>query len=221
MTTDCPRPAYSWRPWLVFVVVLGVVASSTLVGFSLAAFSDTTNNTGSSFSAATSFCGSPGTQTLVADADTWVAEDQPSTKRGSQTSLEVQSRAGGRNRRVLVHFALPAAQFCTVASATLRLNATSSDPGRTMEAYRAVGAWTESAVTWSTQPAATGAPATAAASTGWVQLDVTSQVQELYATGNDGFLVKDSAEGQNPARRQAYDSKESSGSPPELVVTFA
>jgi hypothetical protein len=207
-------------PLLSIAAALVLVVASSGIGMTLASFSDTTNSLGNAFTAAASFCASTGTQTVTSDADTWVDEYQPTTNRGTQTSLEIQSR-NGRNRRVLVHFALPAAPFCTVSSATLRLNSTNADLGRTLQAYRVVGAWTESGVTWNTQPAAAGSPATAASSAGWVPFDVTVSVQTMYAGGNDGFLVKDSVESQNPATNQAYDSRESSGGPPELVITFA
>jgi hypothetical protein len=200
---------------------MGLLAAMAATGVSLAAFSDTTNNPGNAFSAASSFCTNPGTQTLVADADAHVDENAPLNNNGGGTSLEVQSRAGGRNRRTLVRFPAPAGQFCTVTSATLRLWATSADGGRTLEVYELATIWTEGTVTWATQPLAVGTPSTAASAAGWVQFDVTAQAQSLFGGLNTGLVVKDSLEGQNPARTQQYSSREAGSYLPQLVITLA
>lgn len=209
------RPATLWLIGLL--VALTVTAGMHDTG---AAFSDLTQNPGNSFSAATSFCSNPGTQTITADADSYVDQYAPTTNYGTSLALEVQSRLGGRNRRVLVHFPLPAAQYCTVTSATLRLNANSVALGRTLQAYALASPWTETGVTWSNQPATAGSPATAPSALGWVQFDVTGQVQTMYAGSNNGFLVRDSVESQNPASLQVYGSREGLTTP-ELVITLA
>jgi hypothetical protein len=203
----------------VTVALAGLVASSAM-SFSLAAFSDTTNNSGSSFSTAPTFCASAGTQTFVADEDSYVDENTPATNYGSATSLQVQSRQGGRNRRALVHFPLPAAPFCSVTSATLRLRATSATAGRMLEAYEAATPWTEGTVNWLTQPLTIGSPSTTTSAAGWIQFDVTSQVQNLFAILNTGFVVRDAVESQNPASTQQFSSREASTYRPELVITL-
>jgi hypothetical protein len=217
---DLPRPIRSGRPWLPLVLVLGVLAASGVVGFSSGAFSDTTSNGGNSFSTAVSFCGNPGTQTLVADEDSYVDENAPASNYGNAASLQVQSRQGGRNRRTLVHFPIPAGSLCTVASATLRLWATSASGGRTLQAYEAAVPWTEGTVTWLTQPPTTGSPSTTTSAAGWIQFDVTSQVQSMLLL-NAGFLVKDASESQNPPATQQLSSSEAASYRPELVITLA
>jgi hypothetical protein len=204
----------------VAVVALGALMP-TLVGSSLAAFSGTANNSGNSFDAASSFCTNPGTQTLIADADAYIDENAALSNYGTSTSLYVRSRAGGRNRRTLVHFPAPAGVFCTVTSATLRLWATSADGGRTLQVYELATIWTEGTVTWATQPLAVGTPSTAASTAGWVQFDVTAQTQSLFGDLNTGLVVKDSLEGQNPARTQEYSSREAGSYLPELIITLA
>jgi hypothetical protein len=203
------------------VAALGLLGAPGVVGDSLAAFSDTTNNPGNSFSAAASFCTNPGTQTLIADADAYVDENAVLNNYGASASLHVQSRAGGRNRRTLVHFPAPAGSFCTVTAAALRLWATSADGGRTLHVYELATIWTETTVTWATQPLAVGTSSTAASTAGWVQFDVTAQAQSLFGGLNTGLVVKDSLEGQNPARTQQYSSREAGSYRPELVITLA
>jgi len=120
----------------------------------------------------------------------------------------------------VLHFPLPAGQFCTVTAATLRLNVTPVALGRTLQAYSAGSPWTEAGVTWANQPATAGSASTAPAAAGWVQFDVTAQVQGMYAGSNNGFVVKDSVESQNPASLQVISSRESLVNQPELVITF-
>jgi hypothetical protein len=204
------------------VVALAVLTTSWATGTTLAAFSDSTQNPANSFVAAGSFCASPGTQTLVADADSYVDENAAGSNYGTSATLYVQSRAGGgRNRRALLHFALPPGQYCSVTSATLRLNATTAALGRILQAYQVGSPWTEAGVTWSNQPSTIGSPSTVPSAMGWVQFDVTAQVQAMYAGSNDGFLVKDSVESQNPASLQILSSREGLVTQPELVITLA
>ncbi|HEV8682133.1 MAG TPA: DNRLRE domain-containing protein [Actinomycetota bacterium] len=210
-----------WRGLALALAALGLMASTAAVGNSMAAFSDTTNNPGNSFSAAASFCASPGAQTVIADADSYVDENAPASNYGNSTSVQIQSRQGGRNRRVLVHFPLPAAPFCSVTSATLRLYANAAKPGRTLQAYQAATPWTEGTVNWLTQPPTTGSPSTTTSATGWGQFDVTAQVQSLFAVLNTGFVVRDSVEDENPASTQQFSSRDAPTYRPELVITLA
>ena len=219
MTERLRRPR-SRRLW-VSVVVLGVMASSSLVGFSLAGFSDIAKNSANSFSTAASFCASSGTQTVAANEDAYVDENAPTANYGNAASLQIQSRQGGRNRRTLVHFSLPSAPFCSVTSATLRLWATAATAGRTLQAYQAATPWTEGTVTWLTQPLATGSPSTTTSATGWIQFDVTAQAQLMFLGVNTGFVVKDAGESQNPASTQQFSSREAPTYQPELIITFA
>jgi hypothetical protein len=207
-----------WTTVLVAVICAWVGIGAVALGTTGAAFSRTSANGGNSFQAAASFCTS--TTTVTADADSAIREQQPDNNFGASATLEVRSQNNGRNRRSLVHFALPALPpGCTVASATLRLFTVTVDAGDLYQAYAAGGAWTENAVTWNTQPATAGAPATAVTAAGWVSWTVTAQVLGMYSGSNDGFLVKDQNEGGTPPAANAYSSREGANAP-QLVITF-
>jgi large repetitive protein len=172
-------------------------------------------------SAATVGCTSPGTQTLSATADTYVAQEAPTTNFGTQTVLRVRSQSGSRNMRTLVGFNLPALPSgCSVTSARLRLFATSASTGRTLQALRANASWAETTVTWNTQPATTGAAATVASATGWREWTVTTLLTAMYAGTNNGFLVRDAAESNGTQVTSVFSSRQASSNTPQLVVTF-
>jgi hypothetical protein len=211
-----------WRPrlalWMSLAVALFVAWYSTPAP--LALFVDAAPVGRNTFTTAASFgCSLPGTQTVTASRDSWVWEASPTFNDGAGTSLYVNSRAGS-NMRVLVGFSLPAVPAgCSVTAATLRLNASASAAGRTLQAFRGGAAWTETGVTWANQPATAGTPATAASALGWVGWTVTAQVQAMYSGANDGFLVRDSVEGNASDLTQQYSSREGPN-PPQLVLTF-
>jgi hypothetical protein len=102
--------------------------------------------------------------TIVAplEADTWIDEGISANK-GSDAILSVRTDPSGGKSRALVRFALPSEvpPGCVVASAKLRLFATSTGVGTRFQAVRLASAWAENVVTWSDQPGTTGAAATA------------------------------------------------------------
>jgi large repetitive protein len=199
--------------------VVGMAGTLTLQG-TVAAFSDTTANSGNTFTAAASFCGG-GSQTLVAAEDARIQQSNPSTNYGASSAVHVRTGIFG-NRRTLVSFALPPEPSgCTLTSATLRLFATSASGGRTIDVYRANASWTEAAVTWSTQPGMTGPAVGAPSASGWIQWDVTAHVTTMYSGSNHGFVLRDRNENSFSSQQQTYRSSEAGQTPPELVVTFA
>ena len=158
--------------------------------------------------------------TAAATADAWIDENSPSNNKGTDSILKVQSKGPRDNFRALVRFALPAIpQGCAIESATLRLFAGSSKTGRTLHALRAAGPWTENQVNWGNQPATIGAAAATASGQGYREWSVTPLVQEMYAGANNGFLIRDSVEGQDS--EQQLHSREKGQSPPQLVIRFA
>jgi hypothetical protein len=169
-------------------------------------------------------CAAPGTQTVTANADTWVDQAAPTSANGSDVDLLVRSRNGSRNRRILVRFPLPALPAgCTVVNARLRLYVTNQAADRTIEAYRAAAAWTEATVTWNTQPAAAGTAATSvspSAANLWLEWSVARQVQAMYSSSNTGFLLRDSVEDATSNQQQTASSREDAPNDPELIVTF-
>jgi hypothetical protein len=165
-------------------------------------------------------CSNPGTQTVTASIDSYVAESSPTNNFGTSVDIFVQSRSA-QDRRLLVQFALPAQPAsCSVAAAVLRLNASVNTPGRTIQVFRVATSWTETGVTWSNQPATTGSASTySPAANGWQEATVTPRVVEMYSGTNNGFLLRDQAEDSGGTEDQRYDSRENT-SDPELRITF-
>ena len=163
-------------------------------------------------------CGPAATALSVADA--WIDENSPSNNKGTDSILKVQSKGPRDNFRALVRFSLPAVpQGCVIESATLRLYAASAKTGRTLHALRVADAWTENQVSWTNQPATTGAVAATASGQGYRDWNVTSHVHEMYAGSNNGFLIRDAVESQDA--EQQFHGREKGESPPQLVVRFA
>jgi PPIC-type PPIASE domain len=121
------------------------------------------------------------TLTLTATADAWIDQNSPAANKGTDSILKVQSKGPADNFRALVRFTLPTnlPPGCTLSSATLRAYATSSKPGRTLQALRLASAWTENLVSWSNQPPTAGAAAAAASANGDREWNVTDQVREM------------------------------------------
>ncbi|HEX2505593.1 MAG TPA: DNRLRE domain-containing protein, partial [Gaiellaceae bacterium] len=94
---------------------------------------------------------------LNAVADAWIDENSPSTNKGTDSILKVQSKGPRDNFRALVRFPLPPVPpGCVVDRALLRLYAASMKPDRVLQALRLVASWAENGVTWSNQPQTTG-----------------------------------------------------------------
>jgi hypothetical protein len=196
------------------------------VGLSGASFTSQSANPANTFTAATNFCTDTSLHTVTADRDTYVDQNTATTATGGTgTTMNVQSRNSNRNQRALVGFTLPTKPAaCSVVTATLKLNATVSDSGRTLEASQILpsATWSETAVTWNSQPATTGTAATTSSALGLRSWTVTSQVQAMYGStnANNGFLVKDQTESSASAKMQTYSTREGSSNKPVLEVTF-
>jgi hypothetical protein len=208
------------------LLALAVAATSLSSG----AFTATSANPGSTFTASSTFPSActPGTVQLTASEDSHVVENSATTATGGgSTTLRVVSRAranvnaADRNERTLVKFALPARAGCSIASASLSMTGSGqTDAGRTIQAYSVATSWSEATVTWSNAPQPVGAFATAAsaASPSWT---VTTLIQSQFtgAATAVGFLLKDQAE--NGANHvQQYRSSEATTPQPTLTVTF-
>jgi hypothetical protein len=170
--------------------VLGVAATT---GAALAAFTSTTSNSGSTFTAAATFCNSPGSQTVTSSADAFTLQDKPDDNHGTENSIFVKRDSSGNIRRAWVKFPLPALPSgCMVTSAVLRLHVNIGPGTQTLAVYRAGAAWTETGITWNTEPPAAGMAVTAdSTGAGWVQWTVTNLVTALYSGSNFGFSVRD------------------------------
>jgi hypothetical protein len=160
------------------------------------------------------------TVTVGAAADSWVLQDSPRQNYGQDGTLKVDSKRGA-NARAFVRFELPAIpEGCRLTGARLRLYAGSYKAGRTLEALRLAGPWTESAVTWATQPATAGAAATAASGAGYREWAVTWQVRDMYEGGGHGFLIRDAEEGGTGIEQAFHSREKGNDDPPRLVLTY-
>lgn len=160
------------------------------------------------------------TVTATANADSWIDQNSPADNKGADSTLKVQCKEPNQNLRALVRFPLPALPSGSVIqSATLRLFAASSANGRTLQALRVTGAWAESSVNWSSQPATSGPAATTRSVLGNVNWNVTSQVKDMYSSGNQGFLIRDSVESVESFEQQ-FHSREKGSNPPTLVIEY-
>jgi hypothetical protein len=201
-------------------LLLAAFAAPLCAGATFGAFSATTSNPTSNFSAASNFCLSPGSQTVTTDGDAWVNEAAPGQNHDLAVKLDVRSSTAGGRRRAYVHFALPTAPHnCDLTSATLRLTTTTLGLGATIAAYQAAAAWGETTVKWNAQPGSTGAASTASAAAGVVSWTVTGQVQAMYSGTNTGFVLIDANESSADIGN-AYASRETGAGAPELTVTF-
>jgi hypothetical protein len=162
------------------------------------------------------------TETVAADADSWIDEHDPIKNNGDDSTLKLISKSPAENSRVVVRFPLPQAPGgCVVQSATLRVYSDSApDVARTLQALRLTSAWGENNVAWSNQPGAVGPAAEAPAGMGYVQWNVTAQVQAMYAFGNHGFQIRHAIENDIAGGEESFFSKEKLEQPPQLVVCF-
>lgn len=168
-------------------------------------------------------CSTPGSQTVSANADSWIDQNSTSTNKGTDSVLKVTSKSGNLNTRALVQYDLPSIPAgCSVTSAKLRLYNSSPKSGHTLEALQNAASWTESGVTWSNQPSTTGTAATATtpSNAGWMEWTVTSQVEAMSSGSNYGFKLRDAAEDGAAGDEQSLSSREAGSNPPELVVSW-
>ena len=210
------------------LAVLGAVAALTAAlaqTTTTAAFTAQTANGSNQAGTATTFCTSTG-ETRIPQADSTGYEANPDTFYPTYPSLGAVSESL-KDARLVIRFPMTALpKHCTLISATLRLWATRSDPGATLDVYRiapAAGGWTEAGITWNTLPAVTGSAVTGGSPgvLGWHQWTVTDLVAAHYSSSvNSGFLLRERTENTpSPGRWQLYDSRESPNVP-QLVLTW-
>jgi hypothetical protein len=150
--------------------------------------------------------------TFVPAADAQILSSQPTTNYGTRTGLTV--RAGGTTSysyRSYLKFNVTGLS-APPARAVLRVFVT--DPsGNGGTAYATSSSWTETGITWSNAPAASGGALDQAGATAtgtWVQLDVSAAVS---GNGTLSFLLSDGS-----GDSAIYSSREGSN-PPQLVIT--
>ena len=164
----------------------------------------------------------PTTVTVGAVADSWLLQSSGAQNYGTDSVLKVDTKSGA-NARAVVRFNLPEVPAgCQITDAKLRLYATSYKAGRTLQALRLNGPWTETNVTWNNQPTVTGtaAPAASPTSNRYVEWGVVSHLQSMYAGSNHGFLVRDSVENGGGLDQAFHSREKGTDNPPRLVITF-
>lgn len=164
--------------------------------------------------------GCTGTLRVTANQDSWVNQGDRNKNLGTDAVMKVTSKSGGNNTRALVHFPLPNVGGCQVVDAELRMNSAGATVGRTIQALRVTGGWTESTVTWNNQPTTTGPAALTVSGLGILGWNVTTQVQAQYTGANDGFLFRDAVEGSAAGPEQQHHAREKGELPPQLVIRF-
>lgn len=188
----------------------------------------------------------PASTTVV--SDTTVRQGTPNGNFGTATNLTVASAAGANQRTYLLFdltSCVPAiSAAATVRGATLRLFSTALPAVcRTVDIFRVTAAWTETVVTWNSQPFGTainnppaasrtdsfnvGAPAGCENLTnnGYVTgADVTADVAAFVAGSatNRGWMLRDDVEGSATARTWTAASKNlgTLARAPQLIVTY-
>ncbi len=178
-------------------------------------------------SSAASFCPSPGSATLTSAAmDAPVYQSNPTTNYATYPSVGSISSQGA-NARSLLKFNLPSlGAFCTFASATLSLYATSVAAGRPIDVFQVnpvAPAWSDTTVTWQNQPGTTGSPASSNAPSApnvvqkW---QIAGLLNAVRSAGVDnGLMIEDAAENSVTSCSEYYDSNEGTH-PPQLALAW-
>jgi parallel beta-helix repeat protein len=150
--------------------------------------------------------------TVVANADSYISQTVPNSNYGTNVQLWMDGDTGA-NYEAYLKFALSGTTG-TIQSAILRVYSTSSTvDGPTV--YATTNNWTETGITWNTQPARTssGLDDKGTISTGaWIEYNVTAQV-----TGNGTYsfvLVPTSTDAISFSSREG-------AQPPQLILTIA
>jgi large repetitive protein len=159
------------------------------------------------------------TVTAAANADAWVLQSSASSNYGTDSVLKVDSKSGA-NARASVRLALPQVPAgCQVTGATLRLHSASYKEGRTLQALRLGGSWTEGGVKWSGQPATTGSAATAPAALGQRRVRRVERAlpRPVHVLRQQQRLLDPR---RRRERRRVRPGLQGADNPPQLVISF-
>lgn len=206
----------------------GVAAAATVALTQVpvsGAFSGVSGNAANSVSSAASFCTAAAT-TLYSSGDTWTDESAVTDNHQNNVELRVRSSSAG-DRRIWTGFSLPTIPtYCELTQAKLSFYNKLPASGRNIDVYRGDPAnpqWTAGTINWSNQPGYLGTAVTNAATTsvpGWQEWVVTAHVLAQYAGGNNGFLLRDRAEGSGTSAEQVYYDRQDATYRPSLVLTW-
>jgi len=155
--------------------------------------------------------------TITAAEDTYVSGIKPDMNFGSKPHLHV---GPGAESTTVIQFGLPPDVGREVASAKLVLNIIDVWKGGVVRAHRVLTPWSETDVTYNTQPSTIGfGPVTVERSYSSIEIDVTDEVNRwLSGAANYGIAIV-STDGLDPAASVLFHSKEStSGRGPTLII---
>lgn len=167
--------------------------------------------------------------TIASNKDSYIKQDSGGNDNyGTDASLYVRASSANNVRRTYIGFDLsPYSSHTDVSSANVYLyldNAPSNS--RIHNIYKVTSSWTETEITWNTQPSASeifsSSTETGTSKYFWISWDVTSDVQSfLSGTTNNGWVIKDSDESSSGSTLFEYVSKEESGATdPYLAITY-
>lgn len=178
------------------------------------------------------------TNIISANQDAYVDQTNIGSNYGTNTQMYVRSDynwANG-NRRMFLRFNAPPITSCyagtspSIVQATLRVYADSASALRTYDVYRATESWTEGGINWGNQSATAGSAtaSTNVSATGWVDWDVTADVQNFSDYGgantNYGWMIRDRSESESlfDAYETRFRAREYSGSStdPQLLISY-
>lgn len=177
-----------------------------------------------------------GTQTLTKSSctlspatDTFVNEASTTQTNGTAATLDVIPDSGSR-KYSYVQFDLSSCNIPTTGgadSATLSVYMANAPKGTlTLSATRVTSTWSNS-TTWTTQPttagAASDAKATGTTNGVWINLTVTSDVDDFIkgVSSNDGWRLTESGTLQNATKDLAqFSSADAASNKPQLVVSY-
>ncbi len=168
------------------------------------------------------------TLTLQGTGDAYISERYDGRNYGDSRTMYVRSKPQ-ENMRSLIKFdtsSIPPGSM--IISATLKLDAKSiPKASRNYIINRALASWDELSVTWNSKPAVAPSPTSSAStpsSPGWMEWDVTSDIQ-AFVNGNPdyGWQISDANENSPTEYKTTFYTKESASAAlrPMLVIQYA
>ncbi|MBR3563675.1 MAG: DNRLRE domain-containing protein [Clostridia bacterium] len=157
--------------------------------------------------------------------DTCVDEQYPNSNYYLAESLWTGGKTGTNTMRTYVKFNLPTNILAqNVTNVYLRIKKR-EHKAPTIKAYRVIGSWTSSTVTWNNKPSfsTSGATGTITLDSGsWYKINCTDMVKN-WLNGNytnNGFLLKEPNETDSSQKTKYYSSDAPSPNKPELVINY-
>ena len=244
MTATATRRRFGSRALVLGALCIGVVTGSAFASGLAASLSFASG--GLTPYRTCTLTATPTTTAVVIDTE--VRQANPTTNYGTLTSFLVTS-SGTANRRAYLRFDITACvpaipSDATIRLATLRLFTTALPAEcRTHDIFRVTATWTETGITWNSQPFGTslnnpaqgsrtdaydiGTPvgcANRTANAYIVGATVTADVAAFVAgtATNHGWMIRDDVEGSATARSATFSSKQLGNilQTPQLVITY-